>query len=80
MTMELLYSGFPALHNSPSWKNYGYYYEAADLAGGAAELTAIFKHHRDRLETYRAHAEAIQWRHSPYNPDNQAAWEKILKG
>jgi hypothetical protein len=78
MTMELLWTGFPVLHNSPSWSNYGYYYRGADLATGAERLTQVLDRHVERQETYKAHAIAIAWRHSPYNPEIQAAWKAIL--
>ncbi len=79
MTLELLWTGFPVLHNSPSWADYGYYYRGADLAAGAERLTQVLDRHVERQETYKAHATAIAWRHSPYNPEIQAAWKAILE-
>ncbi len=79
MTLELMWSGFPVLHNSPSWGAYGYSYEEADLAGAASVLETIRRGHSDRLEAYRGHAHTLAWRHSPYNPTIQAAWETVLK-
>jgi hypothetical protein len=79
MTLELLYAGFPVLHNSPSWKDYGYYYSGADLKGGAEMIVESVKRHREREEAYKAAAAAVQWRHSPYNPANQAAWRQLLE-
>jgi len=79
MTLELLWSGFPVLHNSPSWLAYGYGYEEADLAAGTTLIETIRKGHADRLETYRAHAATLAWRYSPYNPEIHAAWSKIIE-
>lgn len=79
MTLELLWSGFPVLHNSPSWLAYGYGYTEADLTTGAALVETICREHADRLETYRAHAAALAWRYSPYNPEIQSAWSKIIE-
>jgi hypothetical protein len=79
MTMELLWTAFPVLHNSPSWSKYGYYYKGADLAEGSKVLTEVITRHGERLETYKAHAAALAWRHSPYNPSVQAAWKEILE-
>jgi hypothetical protein len=79
MTLELLWSGFPVLHNSPSWLDYGYSYEEADLTVGASLVETIRTGHADRLETYRAHAATLAWRYSPYNPDIHAAWHKIIE-
>jgi len=79
MTLELLWSGFPVLHNSPSWLAYGYGYQEADLATGAALVESVHKAHAGNLETYKAHAAALAWRYSPYNPEIHAAWAKIIE-
>ena len=79
MTLELMWAGFPVIHNSPSWADYGYSYEGADLAGAVRQVEAVRKAHAERLEAYRGHAQLLAWRHSPYNPANQAAWEKLLR-
>ena len=79
MTLELLWSGFPVLHNSPSWLEFGYGYAEADLATGSVLVEKIRKAHADRLETYRAHAATLAWRYSPYNPEIQSAWSKIIE-
>lgn len=77
MVMELLWAGFPVLHNARSWQHYGYYYPGSDLETGCSLLTKV-RDHSDRLEVYKAHARALAWRHSPYNADVQKAWEKLL--
>jgi hypothetical protein len=78
MVLELLWAGFPVLHNARSWEAYGYYYPGSDLEEGGKLLTRV-RDHADRLEVYKAHAKAVAWRHSPYNADVQKAWEKILE-
>jgi hypothetical protein len=80
MTMELLYAGFPVLHNSPTWSEYGYYYEGANLDTGAQAIQSVLDSHAEREETYAAHAATLSWRHSPYNPENQAIWRELLEG
>ena len=79
MTLELLWSGFPVLHNSPSWLAYGYGYQEADLTAGVALVESVRKGHTENLETYRAHAATLAWRYSPYNPEIHAAWSKIIE-
>jgi hypothetical protein len=78
MTLELLYSGFPVLHNSPSWMEFGYGYRGADVDQGAELVEAARSRHADRLETYKAHAALLAWKYSPYNPAIHVAWEKII--
>ena len=79
MTLELLWCGFPVLHNSPSWMEFGYGYKGADLAGGAELVEAARTRHVERYATYRAHAELLAWKYSPYNPNIHAAWDRIIK-
>jgi len=78
MTLELLWCGFPVIHNSPSWMEFGYGYEEADLAKAAINVEAARKRHVERLETYKAHAAAIAWKYSPYNPAIHSAWAKLV--
>ena len=80
MTLELLSSGFPVLHNAPSWAAYGYSYKGADLAGAATQIERIRTEHKDNREVYRGHAAALAWRYSPYNPLIHEKWERILRG
>jgi len=77
MVMELLWLGFPVLHNARSWEAYGYYYPGSSLDAGGKILDTI-KNHKEHLEIYKAHARALAWRHSPYNADVQVAWTKLL--
>ena len=79
MTLELLYSGFPVLHNSPSWMEFGYGYRGADVVAGAELLEAARSRHADRLESYKAHAALLAWKYSPYNPAIHAAWANIIE-
>jgi hypothetical protein len=76
MTLELIWAGFPVIHNSPTWAAYGYYYDG--INDGVKKLEMATRHD-ERLETYKAHAAAIAWRYSPYNPEVQGAWRNLLK-
>lgn len=78
MVMELMWTGFPVLHNAKSWEAYGYYYPGSNLSAGGDVLDVVRRNHGEQLEVYKAHARALAWRHSPYNADVQTAWEKIL--
>lgn len=77
MTLELLHNGYPVLHNSESWKEYGYYYKSSDLndIGKQIDLT---QYHSTNVEIYKSHAQNLIYTHSPYNPNVHAAWNKII--
>lgn len=79
MTLELLNSGFPAIHNSAAWSSFGYSYSGNNIHDAAAQIKAAYDHHAERIEIYKAHSQTLSWRHSPYNPDVHAAWEELLK-
>jgi hypothetical protein len=78
MTLELMWTGFPVVHNSPSWAAFGYSYDGADIGEAARQIESVRRGHKGRLEAYKGHAQLIAWRYSPYNPEVQAAWEKAL--
>jgi len=79
MVLEYFWSGYPVLHNSSDWKEFGYYYENSDISTGADMVEKIRKAHQENTHVYKSHAKALAWRHSPYNPDVHKAWDKILE-
>jgi hypothetical protein len=78
MTLEYLVSGFPIIHNAHDWSDAGYYYEGSSIDKGSEVLKKVIDFHSTSLEQYAAGAAAIQWRHSPYNPEVHKAWNKLL--
>jgi len=78
MTLEYLVSGFPIVHNASDWSDAGYYYEGSSIDKGYEVLKKVVDFHGSSLETYAAGAAALQWRHSPYNPEVHKAWKELL--
>jgi len=78
MLFELLWAGYPVIHNATSWGSFGYSYEGADLSKIGQLYENVISSHADKVETYKAHARALAWKHSPYNPDVQKGWAEIL--
>lgn len=79
MTMELMWAGFPVVHNAATWGAFGYFYDGNNLATAAQQIEAAITSHAERLEVYKAHTRTLIWKHSPYNPEVHAAWEALLK-
>jgi hypothetical protein len=79
MVMEFFWAGFPVLHNSSDWKAYGYYYPQSELTEAVSMIEKVREIHRESLEVYVAHAQALAWRHSPYNPDVQMIWKHLIE-
>jgi hypothetical protein len=78
MVLEFFASQYPVLHNASDWKEYGYYYNHSDIAGGVALIDKIRSQHVTNLETYKGHARALAWKHSPYNPAIQKGWAALI--
>lgn len=78
MTFELLLGGFPLLHNSVAWADFGYAWKETALDGAVAKLNEVMQRHEDNLHKYIGQAEQLVWAHSPYNPSVQEAWKKLL--
>jgi hypothetical protein len=74
-----MWCGFPVIHNSGAWSTFGYTYEGNNVIAAANSLHTAYRSHTDNLEVYRGHAAVVAWKHSPYNPAVQAAWEELLK-
>ena len=79
MTLEYLVSGFPIIHNAPDWSDAGYYYEDSSVEKGSKALEKALEYHSSSMEQYAAGAAALQWRHSPYNPEVQKAWKELIE-
>lgn len=79
MTLEYLIAGFPIVHNSPDWHDVGYYYKDNNVDEGELALQRAITQHSSSLEKYKSGAEVLRWRHSPYNPEVQKAWQEMLK-
>lgn len=78
MLFELFWAGYPVIHNAQAWSHFGYCYQGSDLEKIGELYNTISERHHERMETYRAHARALAWRHSPYNPEVQEAWSKLV--
>jgi Protein of unknown function (DUF2827) len=79
MVLEFFWAGFPVLHNSSDWKEYGYYYKQSELYDARRVINTIRKNHTANLEVYIAHAQALAWRHSPYNPEVHKLWKRLVE-
>lgn len=78
MILEYFSTAYPVIHNASDWEKYGYYYKNADIRGAADLIDRVRGGHKDNMEIYKAHARALMWRHSPYNPEVQNRWADIV--
>lgn len=78
MTLELMYSGFPIVHNSDGWEAFGYNYSINDWDNAIKTLHNALKDHSTNIGIYKSHASNLIWKHSIHNPEIQTQWKQIL--
>ncbi|QZP09437.1 DUF2827 family protein [Caenibius sp. WL] len=75
---EVLYLGWPLIHNAPSLRDAGYYYEQFDPQGGGQVLQEALQGHPEiRVRQRDAIREAL-WNVSIDNPANQDRYSDLL--
>ncbi|HDR9190917.1 DUF2827 domain-containing protein [Burkholderia vietnamiensis] len=71
---DVLYGGYPLIHNSTLLGDAGYYYPDFDSAAGGRALYDAWLHHDERLDDYRAKAGRLLQAVSIDNPANLDAF------
>jgi hypothetical protein len=75
---EVLFGGYPLIHNSAFLKDYGYYYTDFDAEAGADALLRAYAEHNDQLEDYRRRNKGLFERLNPSTPETIAVHERLL--
>jgi hypothetical protein len=75
---EVLYGGYPLIHNSEFLKDYGYYYKDFDAESGADALLRAYAEHNDQLEDYKRRNAGLLHRLNPTTPETIAVHEQLL--
>lgn len=65
---DVLYGGYPLIHNSEFLKDVGYYYDSFDVDSGAAALKLAWETHDENFDHYQARSAELLWTVSPDNP------------
>jgi hypothetical protein len=78
MIMELLWANYPVVHNGERWSGAGYFYSGASVEAGVCVLEEAVKTAGENKTFTKSQSRVLWWRHSIHNPDNQAAWKKLL--
>ena len=75
---EVLFGGYPLIHNSEFLKDYGYYYPdfAPDIGG--IKLSEAFDCHDKKLPAYKAKCLELLGQLAPANPVNVDLHERLL--
>jgi hypothetical protein len=76
--LDVLYGGYPLIHNSPWLKDAGYYFPGFDAQEGGRQLLRAFHEHDSNLDAYRANAQRVIDAVSPFNQANLDAFADRL--
>ena len=77
---DILYGGYPLIHNSTFLpKGVGYYYEQFDAFNGAKKLIYAIENHDRNYDDYIQNANDYLNSLDPHNPVNLAIYERELK-
>ena len=76
---EVLFGGYPLIHNSKFLEDYGYFYESFDASSGADALLKAYREHDAQAEHYRNRNQQLFRNLSPQNPDTIAIHERLLE-
>jgi hypothetical protein len=76
---EALYGGYPLVHNSPMFKDIGYYYPDFDCAAGGRAILEAFDKHDQGLDAYKAAARKLIATLAVDNADNVRAYTEELR-
>lgn len=77
LILELMYLGYPVLHNSVKWAPYGYSWSVDDWTISQRTLRTVLEHHSQNTK-YAQQTEALIWNQSPKNPVNRLGWMALL--
>jgi hypothetical protein len=73
---EALYMGIPLVHNSPAYKDYGYYYPDMNVDDGVSQILNVISNHNPLKDIEKN--ERFLKRFSIYNKDIQSEYKRLL--
>ncbi|KVV52637.1 hypothetical protein WT27_28880 [Burkholderia territorii] len=76
--LDVLYGGYPLIHNSPWLGEVGYYYRESHVEAGAQRLREAAHHHDENYANYVRDAQALIRRLAPQTESNGTAYAQRL--
>jgi hypothetical protein len=76
---DVLYGGYPLIHNSEFLADFGYYYDSFDTESGADALTRALATHDANLGSYVSRCSELLSRVNAVAPHNIALHERLLE-
>ncbi|MCX4159618.1 MULTISPECIES: DUF2827 domain-containing protein [Paraburkholderia] len=76
--LDVLYGGYPLIHNSVWLGDVGYRYEGFNIDDGAGRLVEAYNSHARNLDSYRSKSMTFIRKLSPFSLDNQTRYARRL--
>lgn len=76
---DVVYLGYPLLHNAELCKDLGYYYEGSDLLQGAKVLDNILLNHDKNIESYNKRNDDVLQRYHADNKDLIETYDMLIE-
>jgi len=79
LQLEAMYLGYPIIHNSKPFMEYGYYYEGLDAYTGSRQLEIALKTHKNTFLDKRAYERKKVYQYHPFNSKNIEGYAKLIE-
>lgn len=76
--LDVMFMGFPLVHNADMIKDAGYYYPDFNIEAGADKLEWVLKHHDENLEEYKAKNKPVLDRYTIKNEAMIDLYDKMI--
>jgi hypothetical protein len=76
--LDLVYMGYPVLHNAYMVSDLGYYYNNSDTIGGGQMLNHILENHDKNIEEYNERNKKVLNRYHVDNPILIETYDKLI--
>lgn len=76
---DILYLGWPLIHNSDAIRDAGYHYEDFNPASGGDAILAAIEGHDANIDDHRRRAADVLWRFNPENPEVLSAYARLVE-
>ncbi|WP_175924609.1 DUF2827 family protein [Burkholderia latens] len=76
--LDVLYGGYPLIHNSPWLKDAGYFYPDFDVQQGVGQLRRAASQHEQTLDDYRTRAQRVFDAVNPFGEHNLVCYAERL--
>ena len=78
MYFDVVYLGYPLVHNAYLCKDLGYYYPEFDGEEGKNQLLKALTEHDKNYEEYRIKHRELLYKYSPNNPENVKFYDDLI--